>query len=307
VTFGDVLYHEGAPDEIICFQPKPYSFLSCPTVQRDETSLRRPWLQERRLRSDLDEGKRCRAGPTESCFLPWPRSSRRRGCGSSSRARASEGDAGAPDANDPDPVLTADERAALSALSPGSLPPPPADPTNRMADNPSAAALGQRLFYDRSFAGHPARRRQRREPSHIGTPGQTQRVACADCHLPAGAFSDTRSFQRQISLGTGWGRRRAPSLLDVGQTKLIMWDGRRDALYNQVFGPLESVVEMNSSRLFMAEKIFQRHKPQYEAVFGPMPPLDDAGQFPALSVQLTGCQPKILSGPRTGLRRNVSR
>jgi len=27
VTFGDVLYHEGAPDELICYQPRPYSFL----------------------------------------------------------------------------------------------------------------------------------------------------------------------------------------------------------------------------------------------------------------------------------------
>jgi hypothetical protein len=26
VTFGDVLYHEGAPDELICYQPRPYSF-----------------------------------------------------------------------------------------------------------------------------------------------------------------------------------------------------------------------------------------------------------------------------------------
>jgi hypothetical protein len=27
VTFGDVLYHEGAPDELVCAQKKPYAFM----------------------------------------------------------------------------------------------------------------------------------------------------------------------------------------------------------------------------------------------------------------------------------------
>jgi hypothetical protein len=27
VTFGDVLYHEAAPDELVCVQPKPYGFM----------------------------------------------------------------------------------------------------------------------------------------------------------------------------------------------------------------------------------------------------------------------------------------
>jgi cytochrome c peroxidase len=56
-------------------------------------------------------------------------------------------------------------------------------------------------------------------------------------------------------------------------------------------------VEMNSSRLFMAEQLFANYKADYEAVFGPMPPLDDAGQFPPLSAALTGCQPKNPTDP----------
>ncbi len=74
-------------------------------------------------------------------------------------------------------------------------------------------------------------------------------------------------------------------------------DGRRDALFNQVFGPLESVVEMNSSRLFMAEQLYLRYRAPYEALFGPMPPLDDAEQFPPLAAALTGCQPLNSSAP----------
>jgi cytochrome c peroxidase len=193
--------------------------------------------------------------------------------------------------------FTPEEWAKVLALSPTLLPGPPADPTNRYADDPTAAALGRTLFFDPSFSGPLLSTDNDGSPATLGTPGQTGRVACAGCHVPSGGFSDTRSFQRQISLGAGWGRRRAPSLLDVGQAKILMWDGRHDAMYNQVFGPLESVVEMNSSRLFLAEQLFREHRPAYEAVFGPMPPLDDATRFPPLDASVTGCKPRVPSEP----------
>jgi cytochrome c peroxidase len=194
-------------------------------------------------------------------------------------------------------VITAEERSALLALSPDSLPPPASDPTNAHADDPAAAVLGQALFFDPSFSGPLLDADNDGSAQSLGVAGQTGRVACAGCHVPASGFSDTRSFQLQISLGAGWGRRRAPSLLDVGQARLLMWDGRRDTLYGQVFGPLESVVEMNSSRLFMAEQIFREHRTDYEAVFGPMPPFDDTARFPALDAARTGCNPSHPSGP----------
>jgi cytochrome c peroxidase len=205
------------------------------------------------------------------------------------------------DAAESPPVLTTQQKAALRALSPDVLPTPPADPTNRFADDPNAALLGQRLFYDRSFSGQLLDTDNDGTPQTLGiatpTSGQTGRVACAGCHIPASGFSDTRSFQRQISLGAGWGRRRAPSLLDVGQAKLLMWDGRKDSLFSQIFGPLETVVEMNSSRLYMAEQLYERYKSDYEAIFGPMPPLEDATQFPLLAADVTGCIPKNRADP----------
>jgi Di-haem cytochrome c peroxidase len=204
----------------------------------------------------------------------------------------------APDADDPDAVLSPDQWSVLQGLSPDPLPASPPDATNGFADSPAAAALGQRFFYDPSFSGPLLDTDNDGSLDTLGTAGQTGRVACAGCHIPTSGFSDTRSFQRQISLGAGWGRRRAWSLLDVGQAKLLMWDGRRDALYNQIFGPLETVVEMNSSRLYAAEQIFARYQADYEAVFGPMPPLDDASQFPVLSAQLTGCQPQNPAAPQ---------
>jgi cytochrome c peroxidase len=206
---------------------------------------------------------------------------------------ATNGVPNAPDASG----LPAAVLAALKALSPDTLPPAPPDPTNRFADDPAAAAFGQTLFYDPSFSGRLLSADNDGSPGTLGMAGQTGRVACAGCHLPTSGFSDTRSGELEISLGAGWGRRRAPSLLDVGQARVLMWDGRRDALYNQVFGPLETVVEMNSSRLFMAEQIYGKYRTTYEAIFGPMPPLGDATQFPPLGAQLTGCQPMNPSEP----------
>ena len=216
-------------------------------------------------------------------------------CGSGHSAANSGADAG--ELDDPDPVFSASDKAALATLSPPALPQPPADVTNKYADSPQAAAWGQVLFSDAGFSGPLLDTDNDGTPGSLGLQDQTGKVACSSCHLPESGFSDSRSFQRQISLGAGWGRRRAPSLLDVAQARLLMWDGRRDALYNQPFGPIESVAEMNSSRLYAAQYLFRRYRSEYEGLFGPMPQLDDASQFPVLTAQQTGCQPKNHSAP----------
>jgi len=69
-----------------------------------------------------------------------------------------------------------------------------------------------------------------------------------------------------------------------------MWDGRHDALYNQPFGPIESPVEMNSSRLYAAEQIFIHQRDEYEKIFGALAPLDDVTRFPQLAADQTGCE-----------------
>jgi cytochrome c peroxidase len=195
--------------------------------------------------------------------------------------------------NDPAPVLTPDQRAALASLSPASLPLLP-DLSNRFADDPAAAALGQKLFFDPSFSG-VLWEGDNDEPGSggLGHVGDTGKVACAGCHTATGAFADDRSTgnsHHSVSLAAGWTMRRAPSLLDVAQTKLVMWDGRKDSLYAQVFGPIEARNEMNTSPLFVAERIFASYRAEYEAVFGPMPQLDDASVFPVLTNATTGCQ-----------------
>jgi cytochrome c peroxidase len=207
-------------------------------------------------------------------------------------------DAGGVDASatqgDAAPSFTSDELALLATLSPATLPAPPADASNRFADDPNAAALGQRFFFEPGFAGALLDGDDDGSSNTLGMKGQTGKVACAGCHVPSAGFLDNRTLGFQISLAAGWGIRRTPSLLDVGQAKLVMWDGRHDALYNQPFGPIENPVEMNTSRLFVAEQIFGLYKSGYEAVFGAMPPLNDTTRFPALTAAKTGCQPSTV-------------
>ncbi len=202
------------------------------------------------------------------------------------------------DPNDPAPTFSAADRATLKTLAPAALPAPPADVSNRFADDARAAKLGQRFFNDPGFSGKLLDGDNDGSATTLGVRGQPGRVACAGCHVPASGFVDTRTLGGQISLASSWVLRRTPSLLDVGQAKLLMWDGRRDSLQAQVLGPLETDKEMNSSRLFLAEQIFARYKADYEALFGALPPLDDAARFPPLAASQTGCDQPI-NAPET--------
>ena len=120
----------------------------------------------------------------------------------------------------------------------------------------------------------------------LGRMMEPGKVSCSGCHVPDGGFSDTRTLGGQLSLGAAWGKRRAPSLLDVGQAKILMWDGRHDALYNQPFGPIEGYFEMNSSRLYTAQQIAARYGSDYQAVLGALP---DLSRTPSLSAEHAGC------------------
>lgn len=191
-----------------------------------------------------------------------------------------------------------EERRVISTLSPVALPPPLADATNKYADDPKAIDLGKKLFFDPRFSGGLVDGDNDGSPHTLGRKGDTGRVACAGCHVPRAGFVDSRTRGGSISLGAGWGRRRAPTLLDVGQARLLMWDGRRDTLHSQAFEALESPLEMNSSRLFVAQQLSRNYRRQYEEIFGPLPHFDDPLQYPQLLPEQAGCVPKAPPAPR---------
>lgn len=137
---------------------------------------------------------------------------------------------------------------------------PPADPTNAVADRPSAAELGKTLFSDTQLSSNGA-------------------VSCATCHAPEKGYADGKPQ----SVGVATGDRNAPTLLYASHARFHFWDGRVDTLWLQALGPLENPLEMGSSRLEVAHRIHAQYKERYEAIFpeAPLPSLGDGARFPA--------------------------
>jgi cytochrome c peroxidase len=160
-------------------------------------------------------------------------------------------------AADPLPELDAVLRARVARHAP--LPPPPPDPTNRFADDPRAAALGQALFFDARLSSNGA-------------------VRCATCHDPALGFADGKPVAEGLATGT----RNTPGLWNVAQQRWFVWDGRSDTLWGQALHPLESPLEMGGNRVAVARTIAADGalRTAFEELFGPLPDLDDRARFP---------------------------
>jgi cytochrome c peroxidase len=179
----------------------------------------------------------------------------------------------------PGVVLSEAEIARALALSP--LGPPPADPTNRVADDPAARALGERLFSDVRL-------------SRDGT------VACATCHDPERAFTDGRT----VTKGLAEGRRNAPSLFNSAWSRWLMWDGSADSLWAQALRPIESPSEMGASRRAALELVRgdEELRRAYEGLFGPLPepgaePLAADGAFANLGKALAAYERTLVLPP----------
>lgn len=187
-------------------------------------------------------------------------------------------------------IIPQEAVAELAKLSPApTLAAPPVDASNDVADNPAAAALGQRLFFDTGFSGVLLESDNDNTHGGTGLQGQTGTVSCASCHVPANGFVDTRTVHRQLSLASGWSNRRTPSILDIGHAKILMWDGRFDSLQRQVLSVIESPMEANSSRLFFAQEIARRYAAPYQELFGSDPAVVLGPGYPQPASNGTGC------------------
>ncbi|MGH7684750.1 MAG: cytochrome-c peroxidase, partial [Vulcanimicrobiaceae bacterium] len=140
------------------------------------------------------------------------------------------------------------ELAAILRHSP--VPPVPADPTNRVANDPRAARLGEYLFFDRRLS-------------------RNGEVACATCHQPARGFTDGKPLAKTLALGI----RHTPTLLGAAYNQWYFWDGRTDSQWSQALQPFENPREMGTTRTHVLGEIAKdaRVRRAYEEIFGALP------------------------------------
>ena len=158
---------------------------------------------------------------------------------------------------------TAEEAGLVSSLSLRELGPVPADPTNRVADDPRAAELGRKLFFD----------------ARLSANGE---VSCATCHVPEKDFQDGTPLAK----GVGVTNRRTMPIAGMAHSPFFFWDGRKDSLWAQALGPLESPVEHGGSREQYAAVIAAHYRANYEAIFGMMPALSTRDAVTAVFVNM---------------------
>ena len=133
-----------------------------------------------------------------------------------------------------------------------SIPSLPANPTNRVADDLSAAEFGHQLFFDQRLSG-------------------TGSVSCATCHDPKRDFTDGL----RVAQGVGTNSRNTPTVFNAAHHRWLTWDGRSDSLWAQALEPLENPVEMAGDRTSIARLIAEDpgYRDAYESIFGPVPEL----------------------------------
>ncbi len=147
------------------------------------------------------------------------------------------------------------ELAVMQSLSLAALPDLPPAPSNRVADDPRAAELGWRLFFEPALSGN----------------GE---VSCASCHEPGLRFTDGRALSR----GMGDVPRNAPTLVGAARSPWQYWDGRRDSLWAQALVPFEAALEMGTTRVAVVRRALDdpRRAALHAELFGAPPAwLDD--------------------------------
>jgi cytochrome c peroxidase len=116
-------------------------------------------------------------------------------------------------------------------------------------DNPQTVegiALGKKLFFDPILSGDNSQ-------------------ACADCHSPKNAFSDTDRFSEGINGSLG--NRNSMPLFNLAWNydEKFFWDGNTFSLEHQAFVPVSDPTEMASIWTEVEQKL-QKHK-EYPSLF----------------------------------------
>ena len=101
---------------------------------------------------------------------------------------------------------------------------------------PARVALGKALFFDPRLSG-------------------SEWISCASCHNPALGWSDG------LTTGIGDGMKRlpraTPTIVNIGFSTQLMWDGRAPNLEEQALGPIAAGEEMNQDIPGLIKKLSQ--------------------------------------------------
>lgn len=161
--------------------------------------------------------------------------------------------------------FTAAEQALLAQLTP--LGAPPADLTNAFADNAAAATLGQRLFFDKSYAG-ALTVPDSGTNGGLGPAGAVGKVSCASCHAAGSeALDDRRSQPGNVSLGVALMGRNSLGIVNSSFYAWTNWGGRFDSQWSLPLAVAEGGATMKSTRLQVAHMLFDKYRTEYDAIF----------------------------------------
>jgi cytochrome c peroxidase len=153
---------------------------------------------------------------------------------------------------------------------------PELDRSNRYIGDENAIALGHRLYFSPDFSGEARwedtlgrNTTSAREPR-----GVRMKISCATCHDPSRAGSDFTSTPGNVSEGAGWYDVNGQQSLNAAHYPLLYWNGRSDSLWSQAAAVMESPVSMNGNRVAIVRVVADKHRGEYQEVFGePLPAL----------------------------------
>jgi len=121
-------------------------------------------------------------------------------------------------------------------------------PDNNLGSS-AKIALGKELFFDVRLS-------------------RNDRLACATCHDPAKGFSNGERF----ALGADGkpGTRHVPSLINVGYSTALFWDGRAATLEEQALLPIQNPSEMDLPLDTLVKKLqgIPAYRDRFKTVFG---------------------------------------
>ncbi len=153
---------------------------------------------------------------------------------------------------------------------------PGPDTSNMYWNNPAAAALGKKFYFDKNFSGIENATDMLLQP--MTTPGRAAigariQVSCNTCHdVTMGGGDNTADPPgNRVSFGGGVYDVNSQQTINSGFADIVYWNGRNDTLWSQIVAVTESYVSINGSRMRVAWRIADAYRAEYNAVFTDYP------------------------------------